>query len=70
MDGYMGIGFSRMRVGDMVVVLFGGDVLFILRPEGETYKLIGEAYVHDLISGEAMAMLAAGERQEQWFDLQ
>ncbi|KAH7417000.1 hypothetical protein BKA64DRAFT_285072 [Cadophora sp. MPI-SDFR-AT-0126] len=69
-DGYMGIGSMNMHLGDLIVVLFGGEVLFILRSEGENYSLVGECYVHGLMDGEAMAMLASGERQEQWFHIQ
>jgi hypothetical protein len=69
-NGYMGIGSRKMQTGDKICVLFGGEVLFILRPAGENYRLVGECYVHGLMHGEAMAMLDSGEATEQFFDLQ
>lgn len=69
-DGYMGIGSRTMQVGDDVCLFFGGEVLFLLRPVGEVYLLIGECYVHGLMHGEAVEMLKSGALKEQWFDLQ
>ena len=68
-SGHLGIGTRLMEVGDKICVLFGGEVLFILRPAGENYKLVGECYVHGLMHGEAMEMLGSGEAREQFFDL-
>jgi hypothetical protein len=65
----MGVGSRMMQIGDKICVLFGGEVLFILRPAGETYRLVGECYVHGLMSGEAMAMLDSSEVKDQFFDL-
>ena len=48
-NGLMGLGPLSMADGDRVCVLFGGKVPFILRPHGETWKLLGGAYVHDLM---------------------
>jgi hypothetical protein len=55
-DGMLGTGFPGMMAGDLVCVLFGGDVPYVLRPteiEGQ-YLLIGECYVEELMEGEAM----------------
>ena len=59
--GYMGLGPSgidTMRQGDKVCVISGCCTPFVIRPvEGTTcYDLIGEAYVHGLMDGEAMHM--------------
>lgn len=50
----MGLGCFGARPGDVVVVLFGGPLCFVLRPcEGETeYKLVGDAYVHGAMRGD------------------
>lgn len=37
----MGIGSSRMRVGDLVVVLFGGEVLSFWNLEERLTDLLG-----------------------------
>jgi hypothetical protein len=60
---------GKMQVGDVVCVLFG-EVLFILRPVGGAYRLIGECYVHGFMQSEAMVKLTSGEMKDQWFDLQ
>ncbi len=39
--------------GDLVAVFEGGDRLFILRPVGDRFRLVGEAYVDGLMNGEA-----------------
>jgi hypothetical protein len=55
--GYMGIGPNVLEIGDIVCVLFGGDVPYILRPKDGYYQLVGDAYVHGIMEGEAI---------EQW----
>ena len=44
---------NEVRVGDVVAALEGADVLYILRPVGNRYRLIGDAYVDGLMLGEA-----------------
>ncbi len=51
-DGRMGLGPMCAKPGDLVVMLYGGDFLFVLRETGERYELIGDVYVHDLMHGE------------------
>jgi hypothetical protein len=49
------------RVGDVVVVLFGGWVPYVLRPVGDgEFELVGHCYVHGIMDGEWVeAALAA-----------
>ncbi|CAG8957651.1 hypothetical protein HYFRA_00010518 [Hymenoscyphus fraxineus] len=68
-DGYMGLGAGTIKLGDMICVLYGGGVMYILRPAGKDYLFIGECYTHGLMGGEAMRMLETGEVREQWFNL-
>jgi hypothetical protein len=53
--GYMGLGPFNMEEGDLVYVLAGGQVPFILRPEvsPDGFWLVGESYVHGIMDGEA-----------------
>ncbi|KAK2768523.1 hypothetical protein FQN54_000379 [Arachnomyces sp. PD_36] len=51
--GYIGIGPACMQQDDMVCVLSSGCVPFILRPSAQNFQLIGEAYVHGIMYGEA-----------------
>ncbi|KAK7182295.1 uncharacterized protein CC84DRAFT_610766 [Paraphaeosphaeria sporulosa] len=54
--GYIGLGSTRAEEGDIVVVLLGCEVPFLLRKWGEYhYRLIGEVYVHGIMFGELFA---------------
>lgn len=59
----------RRGAGDVVCVLFGNKVPFCLRPMGRRYLLVGECYVHGLMKGEAMDMLAQNELYKKGFDI-
>ena len=62
--GYLGLGPVSLDVGDTVCLLPGAKVPFLLRPtavaagdvdaqELQQFKLVGEAYVHGIMEGEA-----------------
>ncbi|KAB2100479.1 hypothetical protein AG0111_0g11322 [Alternaria gaisen] len=55
-DGYMGLGPRCMQPEDIVVVLRGGWMPFILRKKVDSYWLIGAAYVHGIMHGEAVEL--------------
>ena len=53
--GYLGLGPQYTREGDIMVIIFGADMPYILRKlENGQYMLIGEAYVHGIMDGEFM----------------
>lgn len=54
--GYMGRGLHSVQIGDLVVVLLGGKVPFVLRESRTKGKffLVGECYVHGIMNGEVM----------------
>jgi hypothetical protein len=52
-EGRMGLGPPTLNEGDAVVILEGGGMPFILRKKGNRYQLIGCAYVHGVMKGEA-----------------
>ncbi|KAF4448948.1 heterokaryon incompatibility protein [Fusarium austroafricanum] len=51
---YIGLGPRIMEKNDILCVLFGGATPFVLRRVGKYYRLVGECYVFDLMSGEAI----------------
>ncbi|KAH7134441.1 heterokaryon incompatibility protein-domain-containing protein [Dactylonectria macrodidyma] len=52
-QGYMGLGPAEMKFGDKVVVLFGFQSPYIIRPQGDlSFSLVGEAFVHGIMDGE------------------
>lgn len=53
-DGHVGLGPRVTEPGDVVCILGGGAVPLLLRPEGDgnSFKLVGEAYVQGMMFGE------------------
>lgn len=55
-NGYFVSGPKALQEGDIVVILYGGKTPFILRPRTEDVRggwyILGECYVHGLMSGE------------------
>ncbi|RSL55634.1 hypothetical protein CEP53_007038 [Fusarium sp. AF-6] len=67
-SGLSGVGPLDTRPGDMICIIYGTAVPFIVRPcEGKQgYTLVGECYVHDLMHGE----IVGDERYEEtWIEL-
>jgi hypothetical protein len=55
--GLIGTGPEGLQTGDVVCVLYGGDLPFILRPDNQgQYLLIGGCYVSGTMHGEALDM--------------
>ncbi|KAH7351367.1 heterokaryon incompatibility protein-domain-containing protein [Rhexocercosporidium sp. MPI-PUGE-AT-0058] len=56
--GYMGLGPENMEEGDLIYILSGGQVPFILRPTilTEGFSLVGESYIHGIMDGEATVL--------------
>ncbi|KAL1602876.1 hypothetical protein SLS59_004531 [Nothophoma quercina] len=50
--GRMGIGPSDSQLGDSVAEIPGGGVPYLLRPNGEAWTFVGEAFVYGVMSGE------------------
>jgi hypothetical protein len=67
--GYLGLGPEMLQSGDVVCVLYGATVPYILRPQNGHYILIGEAYVHGAMLGEAMEKLQQGQLIEEEFEI-
>src|SRR5690242_15785457 len=64
------LGPRLMQSGDIVCVLYGGKMPFILRSWfNDEFLLVGECYVHGLMEGQAIGMTEAGELGEEVFHL-
>lgn len=67
---------QRARIGDELCILYGCSVPVVLRKvskkdEGVHWRLIGEAYVHNVMDGEALSSLSPEMRssEEMEFDI-
>jgi len=67
--GYVGLGPLVTRPNDIVCLLFGGNVPYILRPMGKYYKLVGECYVYGIMDGEAINEWRVKGEKEEIFEL-
>ena len=67
--GYVGLGPESLEKNDLVCILYGGHVPYILRPENDYFKLVGESYVHGMMNGEAITMSRDGQLKEQDFEI-
>lgn len=69
-NGTLGIGPGVLQSGDICCILFGVSVPIILRPVGLAYRLVGEAYIHKVMQGEAMVdFVIGGKFRAQDFDI-
>ncbi|KAL2071090.1 hypothetical protein VTL71DRAFT_12325 [Oculimacula yallundae] len=60
-SGNLGAGPKNLRKNDLLCVLLGSEVPWVLRSEGDNFLLIGEAYIQGYMDGEALT--AGFERQ-------
>ncbi|KAK0712279.1 heterokaryon incompatibility protein-domain-containing protein [Apiosordaria backusii] len=58
---YLGNGPTAAIQGDQVWIVAGADAPLILRPDGDRFKIVGDAYVHGIMFGEG---LKKGELRE------
>lgn len=78
-NGFMGLGPANCQPNDLVVVLYGGYVPFVLRLSREATKLpdsedanfilVGDTYIHGFMDGEAIKARDTGSLKEQTFVL-
>ncbi|KAK3650956.1 hypothetical protein LTR56_006007 [Elasticomyces elasticus] len=68
-SGRIGIGRGIMNPADALVVLYGGQVPFVLRPSGVYHQYICDAYCHGIMNGEAISQHQAEGRASQVFRL-
>ncbi|MCJ1461447.1 hypothetical protein MMC07_000044 [Pseudocyphellaria aurata] len=51
---YMGVFPGSTRRGDVIAVLLGSKLPYVIRPHGNDYLLVGPAYVYGIMNGEVM----------------
>ncbi len=56
-NGYMGLAPLDTQSGDLVFIVPGVSVPFVLREEVDGFRLVGECYVQNVMDGEVMACL-------------
>jgi hypothetical protein len=54
--GHVGFVPISVEEGDQICVFVGCETPFVVRKRGDSYILIGDAYIHGLMHGEAMDM--------------
>lgn len=76
--GYIGLAPSKVKEGDLVCILYGGRIPYILRPvdtatidgpKKPVCKIVGDSYVPGLMYGEVITMLEQGQLQEEEFGI-
>lgn len=67
--GYYVLGPNVMKEGDIVSVLYGGKMPFVLRPWGRFFLLVGECYVHGLMKGEVLDLQEQNCLAKQVFNI-
>jgi hypothetical protein len=57
-EGYAGFGPPLMQKEDFVCLIHGAATPFLLWPcgDGQTYRLVGACYIHELMNGEGLGM--------------
>jgi hypothetical protein len=69
-DYYMGLGPKAIEPGDVVCIVYGHKMPFVLRPTETQYKYVGACYLDGFMNGEAIEKFKEGELREEWFQLQ
>lgn len=75
-DGKLGLGPAAMRPGDVIAVLFGGIVPYVLRPldgtgdggDGQKWAFVGECIIPTIMQGQAVeeaGLLADGTYERE-----
>jgi hypothetical protein len=67
--GHIGIAPLDTSAGDVVAVLFGGGVPYILRQQGTGFLFVGESYVSGLMAGEAIESFERQGLKKEMFEL-
>lgn len=66
-DGHVGIGPADADAGDVVAILSGGQIPYIIREGVTGWAFIGESYFHSLNNGQKIENEGEGSSQEEVF---
>lgn len=69
MKSYLALVSVTAKPGDLIVVLCGGKIPFVLRADGDRFKLVGPCYVHGIMDGEAFGKTDEASSDLEWFTL-
>ncbi|PQE03876.1 hypothetical protein CJF30_00006585 [Rutstroemia sp. NJR-2017a BBW] len=67
--GYVGLGGNVCKSGDVICVIYGCATPIILRGKGNAFQLVGEAYIHGIMNGEALKGISSGKYTVRDFEL-
>jgi len=59
-DNLSGDNEEQAKIEDLIVILYGCSSPLVIRPHGQYFLVVGEAYVQGLMDGEALDFLNAG----------
>jgi hypothetical protein len=65
----MGLFPQSVESYDLICILYGSQVPFVLRPKNGHYQLIGECYVHGKMDGEVIQDIKYCRFHEEYFDI-
>jgi hypothetical protein len=68
-DIMIGLGPNTAKKGDKICILLGCNIPVVIRPKGDHYIFIGEAFIHGAMYGELMERLNEGKSEPQSFSL-
>jgi hypothetical protein len=60
-DYYMGLRPKAVEPGDVVCIIYGHEMPYVLCPTGTQYKYVGTCYLDGFMNGEAIENLKAGK---------
>ena len=52
--GFIALVPASAQISDQLYLLYGGQVVYCLRKTTDSFKFIGECYVHGVMDGEAV----------------
>ncbi|KAH8820561.1 heterokaryon incompatibility protein-domain-containing protein [Xylogone sp. PMI_703] len=71
-SGHIGLASRTVFAGDVICILFGGKTPYLIRRTGDSYRFVGECYIHGIMEGVIIDSLDIGNPigfVEEWFDL-
>jgi hypothetical protein len=66
-DNMFGDDIDQVMRGDLIAILYGCSTPVAIRPFGDQFQVLGEAYIQGLMEGEALEFLKNGECKERDF---